>query len=97
MAAHSFGGFVIGNYALKYTRHIKRLLLISPIGIRPVEPGEPPLHPYKRFEGRKNGPLKGSAFLGRWLWDKKMSPLEPGRKVHRKISLNQIKKYVVNR
>jgi len=59
MAAHSFGGYITGNYALKYYMHIKKLLLISPIGIRPIFEGEPPLDPYKRFEGKVNRPPRG--------------------------------------
>jgi pimeloyl-ACP methyl ester carboxylesterase len=34
LAAHSFGGFVCGNYAHKYPQHIKKLLMLSPIGVR---------------------------------------------------------------
>ena len=32
LAAHSFGGFICGHYALKYHSHIRKLLLLSPIG-----------------------------------------------------------------
>jgi len=32
LAAHSFGGYVCGCYAEKYPQHIKKLLLMSPIG-----------------------------------------------------------------
>jgi len=34
LSAHSFGGFVCGHYALKYHMHIKKLLMLSPIGVR---------------------------------------------------------------
>jgi pimeloyl-ACP methyl ester carboxylesterase len=34
LAGHSFGGYIAGNYAVKYPQYIKKLLLISPIGIR---------------------------------------------------------------
>lgn len=34
LAGHSYGGYIVGNYALKYSHHIKKLLLISPVGIR---------------------------------------------------------------
>lgn len=72
-------------------------MLISPIGVRPIFPDEPPLDPYKRFEGKQNRPPRGSAWLGRWLWNKKFSPLAPGRQVPKKLSLFSLKKYVVNR
>ena len=32
LAAHSFGGYICGHYALKHHQHIKKLLLLSPIG-----------------------------------------------------------------
>lgn len=34
MAGHSFGGFVIGNYASKYPQYIIKVVLLSPIGVR---------------------------------------------------------------
>jgi pimeloyl-ACP methyl ester carboxylesterase len=34
LAGHSFGGYISGNYAAKYPQHVKKLLLISPIGVR---------------------------------------------------------------
>ena len=33
LAGHSFGGFICGHYAVKYPEHIKKLLLMSPIGV----------------------------------------------------------------
>ena len=32
LAGHSFGGYISGIYALKYHQHIRKLILISPIG-----------------------------------------------------------------
>ena len=37
MAAHSFGGYISGNYMLKHHQHIKKLIFLSPIGIKPAE------------------------------------------------------------
>ncbi len=34
LIGHSFGGYISGNYATQYPQHIKKLILISPIGIR---------------------------------------------------------------
>ena len=97
LAAHSFGGYIAGNYALQYKHHIKRLLLISPIGIKPVFPDEPPLNPYKRFEGKVNGPPRGTEGIGRYFWNKKISPLTPGRVVWKKITIKMMEKYVIRR
>ena len=33
LIAHSFGGYVMGNYAVAYPQHIKQLCLLSPIGV----------------------------------------------------------------
>lgn len=32
--AHSFGGYVSGQYCLKYHQHIKKMFFLSPIGIK---------------------------------------------------------------
>ena len=34
LCGHSFGGYQVGNYVLKYPQHVRKLLLLSPIGIR---------------------------------------------------------------
>lgn len=33
LSAHSFGGYIMGNYAAAYHKHIKKVLLVSPIGV----------------------------------------------------------------
>ena len=33
LAGHSFGGYISGCYALKYTEHVSKLLLLSPAGV----------------------------------------------------------------
>ena len=45
LAGHSFGGFIAGHWALKCHKEakLKKLLLISPVGIRPALPDEDPL------------------------------------------------------
>ncbi len=49
LAGHSFGGYLAGNYLLKYHSHIKKLVLISPIGIRV---------PIKQIDGYKEFVLR---------------------------------------
>ena len=34
LVGHSFGGYVAGNYALKYDKHIIKLILLSPLGMK---------------------------------------------------------------
>lgn len=31
---HSFGAYIVGNYALKYHSKIKKVILLSPIGLK---------------------------------------------------------------
>lgn len=33
LAGHSFGGYICGNYAVKYPQHLKKLLMLSPVGM----------------------------------------------------------------
>ena len=34
LLGHSFGGYIASNYALKYYQNLKKLILLSPIGIK---------------------------------------------------------------
>jgi len=34
LAAHSYGGYLASLYTLKYSQHIKKLFLISPVGFQ---------------------------------------------------------------
>jgi pimeloyl-ACP methyl ester carboxylesterase len=36
LAGHSFGGYICGHYACKYPQHIKKLLMLSPAGLKGV-------------------------------------------------------------
>ena len=38
LTAHSYGGYMSGHYAVKYHQHIKKLLLLSPIGTKVPRP-----------------------------------------------------------
>ena len=42
LAGHSFGGYISGFYTLRHTQYVKKLLLLSPVGIRPGDPNENP-------------------------------------------------------
>jgi len=39
LAGHSFGGYVVGHYACRYPQHIKKLLMLSPIGVNVMPEG----------------------------------------------------------
>ena len=40
LVGHSFGGYIAGMYTEKYPKHVKKLVLLSPIGLRVPEQGE---------------------------------------------------------
>jgi len=40
LAGHSLGGYIVGNFALKYPEGIKKILLLSPVGYRPMNDQE---------------------------------------------------------
>lgn len=33
ISGHAFGAYIVGNYAVKYKEHLKKLIFISPIGL----------------------------------------------------------------
>lgn len=35
LAGHSLGGYIVGNYVLKYPQHVSKLIFLSPIGFSP--------------------------------------------------------------
>lgn len=45
MVAHSLGGHIGGNYAFKYPQYVKKLFLLSPVGLR-VKPDGEGIHKY---------------------------------------------------
>jgi len=89
LAAHSFGGYIMGNYALKYHQHIIKLLMLSPIGCHYDEERanltdkEIEQKMQERFKGRKGPPNWVKAIAG-WGWKKKISPFSMARFVGRK-------------
>ena len=53
LIGHSYGGFLAGHYAIKYRQHIKKVILMSPVGIR--KPKEFELKDdYEPIQGLKN-------------------------------------------
>lgn len=102
LSGHSFGGFVVGNYALKHHQHIKKLLLMSPIGVLYDEVRENMTEEEKmkdwerRWKGRK-GPPAWARSIAKWGWGKKISPFSLARFVGRRQTLKFIGRYVERR
>lgn len=76
---HSFGGYICGNYVLKYHNHIRKLILLSPIGIRVKEPGEADFGRViaklkeAKSEGIKPPPIWAKLML-KFAWARKITP-----------------------
>ena len=100
LAAHSFGGFICGNYACKYPQHLQKLILLSPIGVR-YSPDYERLSEQQKNQlllDRFNG---GSSSIGfsfvQWGWGKRMSPFTFVRMAPRGQALKWIANYVRRR
>lgn len=80
LAGHSFGGYVVGNYSVKYHMHLKKVMLISPVGIWPAPKDADPYAEFvrktKEIE-QKHGikpPSVVTTMALKALWSQKMSP-----------------------
>mgnify|MGYP001037924200 CR=1 FL=1 len=99
---HSFGGYICGNYALKYHNHIRKLILLSPIGIRVKEPGEPDFGRVitklkeARSQGIKPPPIWAKLML-KFAWARKITPFQVARLFGQKWTRKQIEAYLERR
>ena len=102
LAGHSFGGYIVGNYALKHKERVKRLLLISPVGIRVKPQGE---DDWERFLKKSNDVQKegGSPppvyvkLMVKAMWNSKVSPFSIARLVGQKQTRKLIWDYIERR
>ena len=82
LAGHSFGGYQVGQYALRYPQHVTKLYLLSPVGIRIPPEGEVPLERSKRLiaEAQKDIDLPEvplwAFFLLEHAWKAKLTPMK---------------------
>jgi cardiolipin-specific phospholipase len=77
LAAHSFGGYLMGTYASLYPQHIKKLLLLSPLGIKQ----RPDNFQHKNmFYPEGFGPPNWAKGISEALWGK-FTPANVARKV----------------
>ena len=81
----------MGHYALEYHHHLRKLVLLSPIGIREKPPGEPPIDPTPRLTGRYPVPPKFLRSFCEFCWETvKLSPL----KINRYMPKPVVDKYI---
>jgi len=67
IAAHSYGGYIFGTYASMYPQHVRKLLLLSPLGVK-TRPEDFRLDRMRFMRG--NGPPRWAVAIAKSLWGK---------------------------
>lgn len=65
IAAHSYGGYLFGSYASLYPQHVRKLLLLSPLGVKQAPENFTLAN--MRFQ-RGNGPPGWATAIAKTLW-----------------------------
>ena len=89
LAAHSYGGYLSGTYASLYPQHIKKLVLLSPLGLK-VRPANFDLKKLRFQAGR--GPPAFLRVTAKTLWGK-VSPFSIMRLLSEKRCRKFLKGY----
>ena len=110
LTAHSYGGYMCGHYAVKYHQHVKKLLLLSPIGSKAPRPDQllPGYDANKDWAERqkkmaanappgRRGPPAFIRPLIKYTWNNKISPFSFARKFPTGTVLKGIGNYVERR
>ena len=90
LCAHSYGGYLMGTYAAEYGQHIRKLVLLSPLGLKPA-PDNFDLSKIRFARG--SGPPWWAQSLANNLWGK-VSPFSLLRMQSEKRVRNSLQKYV---
>ena len=67
IAAHSYGGYLFGTYAARHPQHVRKLLLLSPLGVKD-KPENYSLDKARFVRG--TGPPRWAVSISRKLWGK---------------------------
>ena len=79
LAGHSFGGYIGGLYALKYPENIKKLLMMSPLGINKVPDGFDLMKEMEKYP-EKHRPSRTFFTIAEIIWNTLQSPFDIIRK-----------------
>jgi len=93
LAGHSLGGYIIGNYALKHHRHMKKLIFLSPIGLKAKETEEEWEGLEEKFQELQEFPFWFKQ-LTRWTWKNQVSPFGVNRLLGQRQSYSMVKNYI---
>ena len=68
VAAHSYGGYIMGSYASLHPQHVRKLLLLSPLGVKAA----PENFSFSRMTSRRyqrgRGPPAWARPIANYLW-----------------------------
>ena len=103
LMGHSFGGYISGNYTSRFPQHVKKLLLVSPVGLRvsgaaqlDEQDGDEVLEPLD--ENETNPCVEDMKFhirlMFKLIWSKKISPFEVSRICGKGWMLNILDEYM---
>ena len=79
LAGHSFGGYISGLYAIKYPENIKKLLMLSPLGVSRMPEGFDLIKEIEKFPADQRPPtffIKSVITMWPYLWSVMKSPFE---------------------
>ena len=65
LAGHSFGGYICGHYAYQYPQNIRKLLMLSPVGV-PPKPEDFTFDQLRRKNG--SGPPSWAKHFAGFAW-----------------------------
>jgi cardiolipin-specific phospholipase len=85
VAGHSFGGYIVSCYAIKYPSYVNRIILLSPIGI----PDPPANFNYINSLNQKDWKFRWIMKFISFLWVKNITPVSLLRK------LGPLSKYIM--
>ncbi|CDW84782.1 UNKNOWN [Stylonychia lemnae] len=94
LAGHSFGGYICGHYASRYPQNIRKLLMLSAVGV-PEKPNDFDITK-KQFK-KGQGPPKWVRGLAGTVWRQKWSPFGVMRKSGSLLGKRIIKGYLGKR
>lgn len=99
LVGHSWGGYISGLYSLQYSQHIKKLILVSPIGFQ-FEPDDFNWYKIETRSGFRAGPPPNMFGVGgyEWAWSKRINHFQiyryfgefVGRKAWRSHAFNRM-------
>ena len=73
LIGHSFGGYVSGLYATRYPHHVKKLLMLSPLGVSHMPEGFDHVKEFEKFPP-ENRPPKFLINLLPYMWKYTSTP-----------------------